>query len=215
MVFRSAEDDPEDTIRPRLEAAGADLSRVFILDAVLEGYRADGGEIRRAFNLKTDLARLGTMLDEIGGAALIVIDPITAYLGDADSHKNAEIRALLAPLSDLAAKHSAAVVCVSHLNKAGGGEALMRVTGSLAFVAARAAFIVTKDQENEARRLFLPAKNNIGKDQTGLAFAVQSAEVRGPAGSIETSHVVWESEAIAMTADDAMALQVIPKNEWQ
>ncbi len=211
VVILSAEDDAADTIRPRLEAAGADLSRVFILDAVVEGYRSDGGEILRAFNLKTDLARLGAMLDKIGGAALIVIDPITAYLGDADSHKNAEIRALLSPLSDLAAKHGAAVVCVSHFNKATGGEALMRVTGSLAFVAAaRAAFVVAKDPENEARRLFLPLKNNIGNDQTGLAFAIQSAQVKSAAGLIETSRVMWESEAVTVTADEAMTQQADP-----
>lgn len=212
VVFLSAEDDPEDTIRPRLEAAGANLSRVFILDAVVEGYRADGAEAQRAFNLQTDLDRLGAMLEEIGGASLIVIDPITAYLGDADSHKNAEIRSLLVPLSDLAAKHAAAVVCVSHLNKANGGQALMRVTGSLAFVAAaRAAFVVVKDLENEARRLFLPLKNNIGNDQSGLAFSVQSAQVSSPAGLIETSRVAWEAEAVTVTADEAMTPQDAPE----
>lgn len=205
VAILSAEDDPEDTGRPRLEAAGADLSRVFILDAVVEGYRADGSEAQRAFNLKTDIFRLANMLEEIGGAALIVIDPITAYLGEADSHKNAEIRALLSPLSDLAAKHGAAVVCVSHLNKSAGGEALMRVTGSLAFVAAaRAAFIVTKDPEDDTRRLFLPLKNNIGNDQTGLAFRVESAQVKSAAGLIETSRIVWEPDPVTMTANEAM-----------
>jgi KaiC/GvpD/RAD55 family RecA-like ATPase len=212
VVFLSAEDDPEDTIRPRLEAAGADLSRVFILDAVVESFNAEGGEIKRAFNLKTDLNRLGKMLEEIGGAAMIVIDPITAYLGEADSHKNAEIRALLAPLSDLAAKHGAAVVCVSHLNKSSGGEALMRVTGSLAFVAAaRAAFIVAKDPENDARRLFLPLKNNIGNDRSGLAFAIESAQVKSPAGLIETSRVAWEPDPVTVTADEAMTPQGDPE----
>ncbi|TXT23311.1 MAG: hypothetical protein FD134_2216, partial [Gallionellaceae bacterium] len=212
VVFLSAEDDAEDTIRPRLEAAGADLSRVFILDAVVDGYRADGSEALRGFNLKTDLHRLGKMLDEIGGAALIVIDPITAYLGEADSHKNAEIRALLAPLSDLAAKHGAAVVCVSHLNKSAGGEALMRVTGSLAFVAAaRAAFIVTKDPEDDARRLFLPLKNNIGNDQTGLAFAIQAAQVKSATGLIETSRIAWEPEAVTVTADEAVSTASNPE----
>lgn len=208
VLILSAEDDAEDTIRPRLEAAGADLSRVFILDAVVDGYRADGSEAHRAFNLKGDLFRLGRMLEEIGGAALIVIDPITAYLGETDSHKNAEIRALLSPLSDLAAKHGAAVVCVSHLNKSAGGEALMRVTGSLAFVAAaRAAFIVTKDPEEDARRLFLPLKNNIGNDQTGLAFRVESAQVKSSAGLIETSRIVWEPGPVTMTANEAMQPQ--------
>lgn len=212
VIFLSAEDDPADTIRPRLEASGADLSRVFILDAVIESYQADGDKVVRAFNLAKDMERLSVLLAEIGDVALIVIDPITAYLGETDSHKNAEIRALLSPLSDLAAKHGTAVVCVSHLNKSGGGEALMRVTGSMAFVAAaRAAFIVAKDQENEIRRLFLPLKNNIGNDQTGLAFALQSAQVKSAAGLIETSRVIWEPEAVTLTADEVMAPQADPE----
>lgn len=212
VIFLSAEDDPADTIRPRLEAAGADLSRVFILDAVVESYRADGAEVARAFNLKHDLDRLGALLTEIGDVALVVIDPVTAYLGDSDSHVNAEVRALLAPLSDLAVKHGTAVVCVTHLNKGGGSDALMRVTGSMAFVAAaRSAWLVAKDPEVESRRLFLPLKNNIGNDETGLAFAVESAEVKSAAGLIETSRVLWEPHSVTMTANEAMAPQGDPE----
>ena len=134
-----------------------------------------------------------------------MIDPITAYLGDADSHKHAEIRGLLAPLADLAAKHGAAIVCVSHLNKCGGGEAMMRITGSLAFVAAsRAAFLVAKDKDDDNRRLFLPLKNNIGHDRSGLAYELRAASIDSPAGMIESCHVVWHSEAVTMTADEVL-----------
>lgn len=205
VIFFSAEDDAEDTIRPRLEAAGADLERVFILDAVLD----ETGTRPRAFNLTTDLPRLGEMFSHIGDIALVVIDPITAYLGGTDSHKNADIRALLSPLGELAAKHGAAVVCVSHLNKGGGGEALLRVTGSLAFVAAsRAAFLIVRDKEDKHRRLFLPIKNNIGNDESGLAFSVESYSL---AGGIETSRVSWEGEPVTITADEAMSPQGDPE----
>jgi putative DNA primase/helicase len=91
--------------------------------------------------------------------ALVVIDPITAYLGDTDSHKNADFRALLSPLGALAARHSTAVVCVSHLSKGGSGEALLRVTGSLAFVAAaRAAFLIALDKGDKHRGSFSPLR---------------------------------------------------------
>ena len=209
VIILSAEDDPSDTIRPRLEAAGADLSRVYILDAVLDSHLDDGGKTPRAFNLQTDINHLGSMLEKIGGAALVIIDPITAYLGTTDSHKNADIRALLSPLSGLAGQYGAAVVAVSHFNKNASTEAVMRVTGSLAFVAAaRAAYVVAKDPENEARRFFLPLKNNLGNDQTGLAFTVESAQVESAIGMIETSRVVWESSAVTVTAEEAMKPQV-------
>lgn len=200
VVFLSAEDDAADTIRPRLEATGAILEKVFIVDAIKD-FDSDGQVIKRGFNLKTDLTRLGHLMDELNEVALLIVDPITAYLGGTDSHKNADIRALLSPLGDFASKYDVAIVCVSHLNKGGGTDALMRVSGSLAFVAAaRAAFLVAEDAEN-GRRVFLPMKNNIGNDQSGLAFDVIGDTL--PNG-IETSKIVWHPEPITVTAAEVL-----------
>ncbi len=203
VVILSAEDDAADTIRPRLEAAGANLDRVYILDAVREiGGKGEGRE--RIFTLSGDIPHLGYLLERLDDVALVIIDPITAYLGDTDSHKNAEVRALLAPLAKLAERYRVAVVCVSHLNKGGGSsEALLRITGSLAFAAAaRAAFIVARDPDNQARRFFLPGKNNLARDETGLAFTVEPVCLPG---GIETSRVSWEAAPVAVTADEVLA----------
>jgi hypothetical protein len=209
VIFLSAEDDPADTIRPRLEAAGADISRCFTLDAITDLHPSSGASVRRSFNLKTDLDRLADLLREVPEPAMVVVDPISAYLGSADSHNNAEIRALLAPLNDLAAEHSVAIVAVSHLNKGGGSEALLRVTGSLAFVAAaRSAYVVAIDKDEPDRRLLLPLKNNVGPDRGGLAFRIQPAEVASHAGAIESSRVMWDSAAVSITADEAMTPQL-------
>jgi hypothetical protein len=208
VILLNAEDDAADTIRPRLEAAGADISRIEIIEAVVEGYRSDGGQSTRGFNLKEDLGALDALLAQRRDVALVVIDPVSAYLSGVDTHINADVRAILAPLGELAAKHGVAIVCVSHLNKGGAnkhnaGDALLRVSGSLAFVAAaRAAYIVTRDQGDPPRRLFLPAKNNVGKELPGLAFTVESHEL---ANGVETSRVLWEPEPVAITADEAMA----------
>ncbi|MBF0162643.1 MAG: AAA family ATPase [Magnetococcales bacterium] len=206
VVILSAEDDPEDTIRPRLEAVDADLSKVFILEAIHDKDK-HGRPVARSFKLSEDLAALDAELTETGGVVLVVVDPISAYLGAADSHNNAEVRALLSPLSELAAKHGAAVVAVSHLNK-GAGSAIDRVTGSGAFVAAaRASYLVCKDRDDQHRRLFLPMKNNLGNDSTGLAFRVEGVTL--PSG-IETSRIAWEADPVTITADDALAAQVNP-----
>jgi hypothetical protein len=208
VVFLSAEDDPADTLRPRLEAAGANLDRVHILDAVISGYTGEGQPQNRAFSLQRDVEALSAKLAELGDVAAVVIDPITAYLGDIDSHRNAEVRALLAPLSELAAQHGTAIIGVSHLNKSAGTEALMRVTGSLAFVAAaRAAYLVAQSPENPSRRLFLPMKNNIGPDSTGLAFSIEGATILSGAGPMQTSKVAWEPEPVTTTADEVMRPQ--------
>lgn len=170
-IILSAEDDPADTIRPRLEAAGADLARCHVVDAA-QDIGDDGKPRRRGFSLVDDLARLDAELRRIGDVAVVVIDPVTAYLGATDSHHNAEVRAILAPLADLAAQHSVAVLAISHLRKSVAGDAVLQVTGSLAFAAAaRAVYIVARDPDDRARRLMLPAKNNIGEDRTGYGYA--------------------------------------------
>jgi len=211
VVILSAEDDPEDTIRPRLEAAGADLNKVYILDAIR--YATDKGEnATRGFNLGTDIKRLGALLHELGDAALVIIDPITAYLGDADSHKNAEVRALLTPLQEMAAAQGAAVIAVSHLTKSAGMDALLRVQGSIGFAAAaRAVWGVAKDKENPARRLFMPLKNNLGTDNTGFAYSVEG--MRLPDSDIETSHVMWENQIVTQTADEVFGQVEQPHDE--
>ncbi len=203
VVFLSAEDDPADTIRPRLEAAGADIHRCYVLEAARAGYDGRGEMVSRPFSLETDLPQLEALLDHIGDVALVVIDPISAYLGDTDSHRNSDVRALLAPLSQLAARQEVAVVCVTHLSKAGGADALLRVVGSIGFAAApRAAYLVAKDAERPERRLFLPLKNNLVKGGAGLAFRVAGHDLPG---GIETSRVLWEGQPVTVTADEALA----------
>jgi putative DNA primase/helicase len=82
VVILSAEDDAEDTIRPRLEAAAADLTRCHVVGVVREP-----GKGPRTFCLQEDLVRLAAVLDDIGDVALIIVDPITAYLGEIDCIK--------------------------------------------------------------------------------------------------------------------------------
>jgi putative DNA primase/helicase len=206
VLFLSAEDDTADTLRPRLEAAGADLNRVHVIEGVIAGYTGEGAHRNRLFSLQLDLEALANTLAKLREVVAVVIDPISAYLGDADSHKNAEVRSLLAPLGDLAASHNTAIIGISHLNKATGTQAMLRVSGSLAFVAAaRAAYLVAADPKDKSRRVFLPLKNNLGRDATGLAYRIESATVASTAaGPLDTSRIAWESEAITMSADEVM-----------
>tara|TARA_Y100000588_G_scaffold364221_1_gene427679 strand:- start:808 stop:2043 length:1236 start_codon:yes stop_codon:yes gene_type:complete len=192
VLLLSAEDDIADTLAPRLIAAQADRHRVRVIQMV--GKTNDG----RGFDLDKDIERLmGVEAD------LLVIDPISAYLGRVDAHKNAEVRGLLGRLSEVAEASAMAIVAVSHLNKAEGLDVLSRVSGSMAFVAAaRAAYIVGPDKENESRRLFLPMKNNLGPDQTGLAFHIEPFTVTE---EIETSMVRWEPEPVNVSIEAMMA----------
>ncbi len=197
VVMASAEDDLADTIRPRLDAAGADAEKIEVVDFINEE-DSDGKIIRRPFSLKTDIPALDEVVVGISDCRLLTIDPISAYLGGTDSHKNSDIRSLLMPLADLAQKHRVAIVAVTHLNK-GGGNAMYRAMGSLAFIAAaRAAFAVTKDQEDPSRRLFLPIKNNLGNDSDGFGYSILTAGNDAP-------YIAWESEPVSVSVDEALA----------
>ena len=197
VVMLSDEDSKADTIRPRLDAAGADCSKVHGMQMVQE--ITENGEIlNRGFSLSTDIERLATRVEEIGDVALIEIDPISAYLGGTDSHKNADVRALLSPLSQLAERFNAAVVVVTHLNK-GSGSAMYRSVGSIAFTAAaRTAWAVTKDKNDPARRLMLPVKNNLGNDHSGMAYQIETAPNDAPV-------VMWESKPVEIDIDEALS----------
>jgi len=178
VVLLSAEDDLGDTIRPRLDAAGADVSRIKALVAAKRFDFKAGGERQCFFDLSEDLAAMEQAILDVPDCRLVVIDPITAYLGAADSHKNAEIRGLLAPLSEIASRRRVAIVAVTHLRK-GEGRAMYRAIGSIAFTAAaRAVFSVSKDKDDPTgqRRLVLPVGNNLGNDTTGLAYRLDPTE---------------------------------------
>jgi putative DNA primase/helicase len=178
---------------------------VHITDGVIAEYFSDGRKKDRTFCLQEDIQALGQKINELVSVAAVIIDPITAYLGTTDSHKNADVRGLLAPLSNLAGHHDVAIIGISHLTKATGMQALLRVTGSLAFVAAaRAAYLVALDPQDQSRRLLLPMKNNLGPDTTGLAFRIHPMRIVSPFGEVVTSRVVWDSEFVYMSADEAM-----------
>lgn len=199
VLFFSAEDDPADTITPRLIACGANLRQIHLFSMAKKG----GKEV--FFDLSKDVGLLANTLKSEPGVSLIIVDPITAFLGETDSYVNAEVRALLHQLSKVAAEFEVAVVCVTHFNKSSNGGPMNKITGSLAFVAAaRAAFVVIKDEQDEKRRLFLPVKNNIAEDVSGFAFKIESVEMEVHGTPIKTSKVLWEKEPVSISAIEAM-----------
>ena len=201
VVLISAEDDIEDTIRPRIDVAGGDVNRIFVLKAIRVP-DPDSGECREnMFSLKHDLAGLETALDRCRNPRLVVIDPISAYLDGTESHKNSDVRSLLTPLVESAARREVAVVAVSHLNKSGAGKAIYRTMASLAFVAAaRAGWLVVADKDDPERVLFLRQKANLAAKRTGLAYRIEPSD-----GAPEYGVICWEPEPVTISADEALA----------
>lgn len=204
VLMLGAEDDPDDTVVPRLMGAGADLERITFLDGVREVDQR--GESRLSpVSLDLHMEALHTALEYRRDYTLLIVDPISAFLGRADSHNNAEVRSLLAALGRMAAELRFAVLVVSHLNKASGSNAIYRITGSLAFVAAaRAVFAIARDPEDPERRVMLPVKSNLGPDSTGFSYAISVADNDAPI-------VRWGEERITRTAEEVLAAVPSPR----
>ncbi len=185
VLLLSAEDGLADTIRPRLDALGADVTRVYHL-AVLKA-----GDHERAIQL-ADVAALEAAI-RLTAARVLIIDPVSAYLGATDSHRDAEVRGLLAPLAALAERTSVAILGVMHLAKSGQRPAIYRAIGSIAFAAAaRIALAVARDPEREDRRLLVPVKSNLSAPPAALAYALTDGRL------------TWEPEPVADVDVDAL-----------
>lgn len=192
VIIMSAEDDPEDTIVPRLVAAGADLQKCLIVKGTnaIEKKKT----IQHMFDLTKDVGELEQYIIGRKDVKLVIIDPIVVYLGKTDSHNNAEIRNALTPISELAAKYGVAIVAVTHFNKSTEQDMINRITGSIGFpAAARAVFAVLKDNKNPAIRYFIPLKNNNGDDRSGFEFTARTVDL---GNGISTSCIEWKEGAI-------------------
>jgi hypothetical protein len=205
VIWFTAEDSIENTVKPRLVAAGADLDRVEIAQMVDEQNKP------RMFNLATDLPLLEQKIAEIGDVVLIVIDPVSAYLGAGkiNNSSTTDVRAVLAPLTKLAEERKILVIGIMHFNKkADVSNAMLRIADSLAYVAAaRHVYVVVDDSDNDKMRLFVKAKNNLAPDKNALRFGVGTRHVgNDPDTDVEiwAPHVEWDNETVEVTATEAM-----------
>ena len=142
-------------------------------------------------------------ITKAGDVRLVIIDPISSYLGKADSHKNSDVRGVLEPVGEMAARLRVAVMSATHKSKGKGNSAINTAIGSVGFTGvARTAFLVDKDPDDRDRRLFLQIKNNIAKDPGGLAFRIGQQLLPG---DIIGSSIFWDSERVSCTADQVLA----------
>jgi hypothetical protein len=194
VLLISAEDDPSDTIRPRLDAGNADANKIHLVSAV----RHSGRKSERMVTL-ADLDVLEAALRQLGDCLLMIVDPVGSFLGGGvDAHRDNEVRGVLAPLAQLAERFGSAVVVVAHRRKAIGPVADDLALGSRAFVGiARSVLHVTPDPNNKSRRLLLPGKCNLAAARDGLAFSIGGDPPR----------VTWELQPVTMTADDVLAIE--------
>lgn len=205
VLMLIAEDDPADTVKPRLMAAGADLARVSFLKAVR--ISKDSKREERMLALDTDLTLLELELQNNPQIGLVSIDPITSYLGKADLNKEQELRRVLGPIKELAERTGVTFIGLGHFNKRADVSALHKVGGAVAMSGvARAVWLFAKNPDTEGEYLMLLGKGNLTRKRGGLKYRIGSKEL---ATLGEQPFIAWQGEADG-DADTVLAMERDP-----
>ena len=228
VLILSAEDDPETTLRPRLEAAGANLDRIHLLESVVLKDVKGNKAVERIAQLDSDIAMIGAYLDLYPQIKVVIIDPISSFLGSASLNKEQEVRRVLQPLAIRAREQGLAVIMVAHFNKNSEARSAMdRVGGAKAIVGmGRAAWTCVREPEKEGkdgevmslrdadRRLFLKLKGNLAPSKIGgLVYTIKTSpvEVEGKDGSpatVDVPYILW----LGATDDTAQGVVIGDRN---
>lgn len=213
VVFLTSENDPAKVLRPRLVAAGADLNKVFLISSSLTEVDEKGKTKKKHVALAEDAEKIGKIMGEIDDVVLLIIDPISEYMGKKDANNNADVRDMLATLTDHVRSHNVAILAIAHFNKKTEvTSASSRINGSIGFAgAARTAFAVGKvvkseeeEDDGQEEKFFSMVKNNLSADKGGYIYTVESYNYYKSGKQIKTARIEWlrlmDEEADAMLA---------------
>lgn len=158
IIYQTAEDGIEDTIKPRLEKAGADCSMIRVID-----------ETDKELSMTDD--RLEQAIIETK-ARLIILDPIQAYIGaTVDMYRANEIRPVLKHLGIIAEKHNCAIILIGHMNKASGSKSTYRGLGSIDIQAtARSVLLVARLRDKPNIRIMAHDKSSLAPAGDAIGF---------------------------------------------
>ena len=160
VIYQTAEDGLADTVKPRLELAGADCERIIVIDESDKSLSMVDERLEQAI-VRT-------------GARLLILDPIQAYLGGGmDMNRANEARDMTKKLGALAEKTKCAIILIGHMNKASGNKAAYRGMGSIDFFAvARSVLLVGRVEGESNTRAVVQIKNNLAAFGHQKAFAL-------------------------------------------
>jgi len=210
VIYQSAEDGLADTIKPRLEASGADCSRILVIDESVK-------------ELTLCDERLEQAVQETG-AKLIVLDPLQAYLGgNVDMHRANEVRPVFKRLCAIADRTGCAIILIGHMNKAQGLKSSYRGLGSIDFhAAARSVLLVGRLKSEPSVRVVAHDKSNLAPEGKSIAFSLDAEngfqwigycdvsvdDILSGTGSVQTKTVQMENELRRMLIEPILAEDV-------
>lgn len=189
IIIMSAEDAAGDTIKPRLIAAKANLSKIHDMSEITIA------ESRSTIKIPAHLPLIEEQIARIK-PRLMIIDPLMAFLHGVDANKDQEVRQVLYALSMIAERHRCAIIAMRHLNKGSGTKAIYRGNSSIGVIGhARTGMIVAEDPDNNQMRVLAISKCNLASKPKSLKFFL---EVEGAVCKVKWSGATHQS------ADDLM-----------
>jgi len=213
VIYQTAEDGLADTIKPRLLSAGAECSRVLVID-----------ESDCELNLCDE--RLERAIKKTG-AKLIVLDPLQAYLGgDTDMHRANELRQIFKRVCLMMERTGCAVILIGHMNKAQGMKSAYRGLGSIDIrAAARSVLLVGRSKDDPSLRIVAHDKSSLAPEGRSIAFEIHPErgflwkgfcnvtddDLLSGGGSAQTKTTLMESELKEMLRGGAVAFDEIMK----
>ena len=200
-IIVTTEDDPGDTLKPRLMAVAADLRRVHF-------FQMGSRDEPVPFRIPQDVEELARRIHQTN-AALVVVDPLIEFIdGKTDAHKSQPVRQALAALNALARESTVAIVVIIHLNKGASTDPLIRHEGSAAFTQVlRGAMLLGPDPndpegERGSRRVLAVSSSNLAQLAPSLLYEIRTATVLGDTGEeIVTAEITCVGESDATGCD--------------
>jgi len=202
VLLAATEDDPTDTLIPRLIAAGADVSKVKIIlgTVVITSKNSKLKKKRTNMDIKRDAKILLEAVKTTPDIALLALDPITGFFGDVDVNKDKDVRPVMEELTRVLNKSGITCVGIIHSSKRSDVDAIHKVSGagSLAAVV-RAVWGFSRDSEDKKLYRMAFVKGNLGKVKGGMEYALEGTPVYINSKNVDTPHIVWGKQ----TEEDA------------
>jgi RecA-family ATPase len=205
VIILSAEDHLNYTIIPRLIAVGANMKNIEIIESAVD---VKSKQKERFICLDQDIILLDKKIKEIGNVKLIIIDPVTAYLGNIKENKAVDVRTFILKLNKLAEQNNLSIILNTHTRKSSGGDAPSsasdEIMGSIAWAnTVRMAFSITRHHEDDDLYVLIVSKTNHKKPDS-MGYRIKPYEIKIDNEKTETSRIEWYEGKIDMNADEAV-----------
>nr|WP_277347644.1 AAA family ATPase [Corynebacterium ammoniagenes] len=195
VAYVATEDSLPLTVKPRLQAAGADLERTLLLKVTTEEGREG------ALSLPGDTDILADALEE-HNVKLVILDAAkSAMFAGLDGYKDDHVRQFLEPLAAMCDRLGIVVLGLVHFGKRESADSGKLILGSIAWSQiARSVLSVAADEEGTL--VVTNTKGNLAPKQVSREARIESVSIPTDDGeATDVGRIIWGDETDRSAAD--------------